>query len=117
VLNLSGLLLLPNPLLLPHRPVMFDRLESLRPRARNISRLATDKALPRPFPLPSPSALHLSAFRSLRRIRATPPSRLRLGLNPAAEDFVHHVEPSAKQEVHRSIAAAKDVAGFRVDLF
>lgn len=109
MLNLRWLVLVAKRIRLTVRLVMLDRLELPRPPACGISRPAT--ADRRSFPP------RLSAFHLLRRFRTAPTPRLDVGLDPAAEDFVHHVEPTAKQEVHRSIAAAKDVAGFRVDLF
>jgi len=44
-------------------------------------------------------------------------TRLPIRFDPPAENLVHHVELTAKQEVHRSVAAAKDVTGLSVDLF
>lgn len=47
----------------------------------------------------------------------SPATRLAFRLDPPAKDLVHHVQLTAKQEVHRSIAAAKDVTRLGVDLF
>ena len=55
------------------------------------------------------------ALRNLPLRRA--PTRLGVRLDPSAEDLMHDMEPTAEQEVHRSVAAAKDVTRLGVDLF
>jgi hypothetical protein len=45
------------------------------------------------------------------------PTWVGLRFDPPAEDLVHDIELTAEQEVHRSVAAAKDVTGLGVDLF